>query len=97
MYIINYLFYTTVRLTASQLQSKHKALIEALKRGETVEITYHGQTLGVVHPALPAVHSEGQEAAMNDFFGMHRDDGVATVESELRTIRKGRRNLLSDL
>ncbi|MDD2761251.1 MAG: hypothetical protein PHH11_13285, partial [Methylomonas sp.] len=48
---LKYLFLSTMQLTASQLQSKHKALIDALKRGETVEITYHGQTLGVVHPA----------------------------------------------
>ncbi|QPK62866.1 hypothetical protein IVG45_18875 [Methylomonas sp. LL1] len=86
-----------MQLTASQLQSKHKVLIDALKRGETVEITYHGQTLGVVHPAAPAVNSQEQEAAMNEFFGMHRDSGIANVEDELRTIRKGRRSSLSDL
>jgi len=86
-----------MRLTASQLQSKHKALIDALKRGETVEITYHGQTLGVVQPAAPTVNSQQQEVAMNEFFGMHRDDGIAKVEDELRTIRIGRRRALSDL
>lgn len=86
-----------MQLTASQLQSKHKALIDALKRGETVEITYHGQTLGVVHPVTPTTNSQEQEAAMNEFFGMHRDLGVANVESELRDIRKGRRRSLSDL
>jgi antitoxin (DNA-binding transcriptional repressor) of toxin-antitoxin stability system len=86
-----------MQLTASQLQSKHKALIDALKRGETVEITYHGQTLGIVHPAAPTVNSQDQEAAMNDFFGMHRDLAVTGVEDELRAIRKGRRGSLSDL
>jgi len=86
-----------MQLTASQLQSKHKALIDALKRGETVEITYHGQTLGVVHPATPTINSKEQEAAMNEFFGMHRDLGIASVEDELRKIRKGRRSSLSDL
>jgi antitoxin (DNA-binding transcriptional repressor) of toxin-antitoxin stability system len=86
-----------MQLTASQLQSKHKALIDALKRGETVEITYHGQTLGIVHPANPTVNTPAQEAAMNEFFGMHRNSVVANVEEELRNIRKGRRSLLSDL
>lgn len=86
-----------MQLTASQLQSNHKALINALKRGETVEITYHGHTLGVVQPTAPICHSKEQEAAMNDFFGMHRDSGIESVEAELRTIRKGRRSLLSDL
>lgn len=86
-----------MQLTASQLQSKHKVLIDALKRGETVEITYHGQTLGIVHPATPTVNSKQQESAINEFFGMHRDLGISGVEEELRTIRKGRRSSLSDL
>jgi antitoxin (DNA-binding transcriptional repressor) of toxin-antitoxin stability system len=86
-----------MQLTASQLQSKHKALIDALKRGETVEITYHGQILGIVHPATATINTQDQEAAMNEFFGMHSDVGVASVEDELRNIRKGRRSSLSDL
>jgi antitoxin (DNA-binding transcriptional repressor) of toxin-antitoxin stability system len=86
-----------MQLTASQLQSKHKALIDALKRGETVEITYHGQTLGIVHPATPTLNSYDQESAMNAFFGIHRDLGTASVEDELRNIRKGRRSVLGDL
>lgn len=86
-----------MQLTASQLQSKHKALIDALKRGETVEITYHGQTLGIVHPSTPTINTQEQEAAMNEFFGMHSKSGIDTVEDELRHIRKGRRSSLSDL
>ena len=86
-----------MELTASQLQSKHKALIDALKRGETVEITYHGQTLGVVHPAAQTVNTKEQVQAMDEFFGMHRHQGFETVEEELRSIRKGRRGLLGDL
>ena len=86
-----------MQLTASQLQSKHKALIDALKRGETVEITYHGQTLGVVHPAVQAINTQEQEAAMAAFFGMHKERGIETVEDELRNIRKGRRGQLVDL
>ncbi|WP_082880792.1 MULTISPECIES: hypothetical protein [Methylomonas] len=86
-----------MRFTASQLQSKHKALIDALKRGKTVEISYHAQTLDIVHPSLSTVNSEEQEAAMNEFFSMHRDLSGANVESEFRDIRKGRRRSLSDL
>lgn len=86
-----------MQLTASQLQSKHKALIDALKRGETVEITYHGQTLGIVHPATPTLTTQDQESAMDEFFGMHREFGTDSVENELRNVRKGRRSLLGDL
>lgn len=86
-----------MQLTASQLQKQHKSLIDALKRGETVEITYHGQTLGVVHPTVPSVNTEEQVTAMNDFFAMHCDQAVETVENELRAVRKGRRDALGDL
>jgi antitoxin (DNA-binding transcriptional repressor) of toxin-antitoxin stability system len=86
-----------MQLTASQRQSKHKALIDALKRGESVEITYHGQTLGIVHPATQAINTQDQEAVMAEFFGMHKDRGIASVEEELRTIRKGQRSSIGDL
>lgn len=86
-----------MQLTASQLQSKHKALIDALKRGETVEITYHGQPLGVVYPATPAINNQDQEAAMAAFFGMHKESGIASVEEELQAVRIGRRSSLVDL
>ncbi len=86
-----------MQLTISQLQSKHKALVAALKRGETVEITYHGQTLGIVHPAAHTINTQEQEAAMNAFFGLHKDSSIASVEEELRTIRQGRRKQLHDL
>ncbi len=82
-----------MRLTASQLQTQHKALIEALKRGETVEITYHGQILGVVHPKS-VVSTENKQAAAEAFFGMHKDMGIDNVEDGLRSVRKGRRNRL---
>ena len=34
---------------------------------------------------------------MNDFFGMHKDLGIDSVEQELRIIWQGRRRLLNDL
>jgi len=86
-----------MQITGSQLQSKHKALIDALKRGEKVEITYNGQTLGVVYPASQAINTTVQVEAMADFFGMHKERGIKTVEDELRNIRKGRRGQLVDL
>lgn len=86
-----------MQLSASQLQSQHKALIDALKRGEAVEITYHGQTLGIVQPVKPSVNNKEQENAMASFFGMHRDVSIDSVEDELRIIRQGRRSSLRDL
>lgn len=87
-----------MQLTSSQLQSRHKALIEALKRGETVEIIYHGRILGIVHPVVSRpVDSKAQEEAMARFFGMHSDRSTETVEDEMRALRRGRRDSLRDL
>ena len=86
-----------MQLSASQFQSQHKALIDALKRGEVVEITYHGQTLGIVQPVRSALNTREEENAMARFFGMHRDLTIHSVEDELRAIRRGRPSSLRDL
>ncbi len=70
-----------MQLSASQLQSQHKTLIDALKRGEVVEITYHCQTLGIIHPVRPSLNTRGLENAMASFFGMHRDLNIDSVAS----------------
>ena len=38
-----------------------------------------------------------QQQAMNDFFGMHKELGIDSVEEELRLIRQGRRGLFNDI
>jgi antitoxin (DNA-binding transcriptional repressor) of toxin-antitoxin stability system len=83
-----------LQLTISQIQSKYKALVAALKRGETVEIIYHGQILRVVYPISQIINTQEQQTAMNAFFGLHKDSNIASVEEELRIIRKGRQNKL---
>ncbi len=85
-----------MQLTASQLQTQHKALVDALKRGQTVEITYHGEVLGVVHPKKVPL-SKDKLAAADAFFGMRKDQSADSVEDEVRTIRKGRRKRFDDL
>ena len=77
-----------MQITVSQLQNKHRLLVDALKRGESVELTYHGKVLGVIQPGLDQTHD--QIDAMNDFFGMHKNAGIQSVEEELRQVRKGR-------
>ena len=81
-----------MRLTTSQLQTQHKSLVDALKRGEQVEIPYHGHILGVVYPKANSTDHDSQIVAMDAFFGMHEAQPTDTVEAELREIRQGRRN-----
>jgi len=87
-----------MKMTTSQLQKNHKALVDALKRHQSVEITYHGKVLGVVNPVSDSKGlSEEAIEAVDQFFGMHRKDGQNTVERELREIRKGRRKRFDDI
>ncbi|MCU7835156.1 MAG: hypothetical protein KZQ83_07850 [gamma proteobacterium symbiont of Taylorina sp.] len=90
-----------MNITATQLQTQHKALIDALKRGETVNLSYHGQPLGIVMPVSSGEDKLHQVEAMNQFFGMHKGPNFSAssdvVESELREIRKGRRRTLNDI
>ena len=88
-----------MQITASQLQSQHKALIDALKRGEQVEITYHGEILGVVHPKSSSIQPMQADKEADAFFGMHSDNtaSVEQVEDEIRQLRKGRRARLDDI
>jgi len=90
-----------MNITATQLQTQHKALIDALKRGETVNLSYHGQPLGVVKPVSSAEDKLYQLDAMDQFFGMHKEQFKSSsfddVENELREIRKGRRRKLNDI
>ena len=86
-----------MQITTTQLQTDHKVLIDALKRGELVEITDHGQTLGIAQPAKKVLNSATQIAAMDAFFGMHKDLAIDSVEEELRVVRQGRQSKFNDI
>lgn len=74
-----------MQLAVSDLQTKHRLLVEALNRGESVQLTYRGKVLGVVTPDSQDKGSEA--AAMSAFLGMHKSMGVDSVEEELRCVR----------
>jgi antitoxin (DNA-binding transcriptional repressor) of toxin-antitoxin stability system len=80
-----------MQITTTQLQTDHNILIDALRRGELVEITDHGHMLGIAQPAKKISNSVEQLAAMDAFFGIHKDQDLESVEEELRLIRQGRR------
>lgn len=86
-----------MQVTTAQLQTDQSLLIDALKRGELVEITDHGETLGIAKPAKKAFNSTEQLEAMDAFFGIHKDLTVDSVEEELRLVRQGRQLQLDDI
>ena len=83
---------------ALQLQPRHKAIINALKRGKVVEIIHHGQVLGVASPInRPSTDLEQREKAMADFFGMRKRLPAEAIEDEARSLRRGRNKRHDDL
>ena len=86
-----------MQITITQLQTDQRVLIDALKRGELVEITDHGQTLGIAQPTKKVTNSAKQLTAMDAFFGMHKNMAIDSVEEELRSVRQGRQSQLNDL
>lgn len=86
---LNSVTHLIMQITTKQLLGDHSILIDALKRGELVEITDHGQTLGIVQPTKKTSNSADQITAMEDFFGMHKDMPLHSVEEELRSVRQG--------
>ena len=86
-----------MQVTTTQLQTDQSILIDALKRGELVEIIDHGQTLGIAKPAKKVSNSVEQLAAMDAFFGIHKNQMIDSVEEELRIVRQGRRLQCDDI
>ncbi|MFT6734313.1 MAG: antitoxin (DNA-binding transcriptional repressor) of toxin-antitoxin stability system [Polaribacter sp.] len=82
-----------MEISASQLQTKHRFLVDALHRGEEVTITYHGKAIGITKPLLDKKLIE--EPGADDFFGMHKTS-IDSVEEELRAIRVGSRNQIDE-
>jgi histidyl-tRNA synthetase len=75
--------------------------IDAVEDKHTLELVYQ-LIQNLKKSAIPAktvkkYSEEERQQAMNDFFGMHKDLGIDSVEQELRIIRQGRRRLLNDL
>jgi antitoxin (DNA-binding transcriptional repressor) of toxin-antitoxin stability system len=74
-------------ITLSHLRTHANELKEALKRGEEVELTSHGQVIGIIKPYAAKTDESDRERALHAFF----EAGAATdLEQELERIRQGR-------
>ncbi|TYB33660.1 MAG: type II toxin-antitoxin system prevent-host-death family antitoxin [Flexistipes sinusarabici] len=76
-----------MKATAKDLRFYSKELLETVKRGEEVIITYRGK------PCAKLVEFEKTKQTKNgnELFGIWKDnDKVKNVESYVRNLRKGR-------
>lgn len=55
-------------ITLSHLRTHANELKEALKRGEEIELTSHGQIIGIIKPYASKSEASDRDNALNAFF-----------------------------
>lgn len=77
-------------ITFSHLRTHSSELKEALKRGEEIQLTSHGQIIGIIKPYSKPTKTKKQEraAALQAFFQLGDE---TSVEAELERVKKGRK------
>ena len=77
-----------MRATAKDLRFHSTELLNTVKRGEEVIITYRGKPCAKL---VPVEEENEQGITSNELFGIWKDnDQVKDVEDYVRNIRKGR-------
>lgn len=79
-------------ITFSHLRTHSSELKEALKRGEEVELTSHGQVIGIIKPYAKTTETKSQERsdALQAFFKMGEDTSLEAEFERIKAGRKGR-------
>ena len=76
-----------MKATAKDLRFRSKELIDTVKRGEEVVITFRGKPCAKLVP----FDNHKESVIENDLFGIWKDhDQSANVDEYLRNLRKGR-------
>lgn len=79
-------------ITFSHLRTHASELKEALKRGEEVELTSHGQVIAVIKPCVKATDKAERNKALQAFFELGEDISLEAELARIKTGRKGRRD-----
>ena len=76
-----------MKVSAKELRTRTRQLLEAVERGEEVIITYRGKS----RARVVAIDSESVTLADRELFGIWRDyEEVQDVEHYLDEVRRGR-------
>jgi prevent-host-death family protein len=76
-----------MKATAKDLRFHSKELLETVKRGEEVVITFRGKPCAKLVP----LDSRKKQKTKNDLFGIWKDyDQTENVDKYVRNMRKGR-------
>lgn len=88
-----------MQATFVELRTKTREILEALRRNESVELSYRGRRVGVIQPEPPS-HKDSSEASSVDpstvaGFGSWADD--PRYEDPTAAVREMRRSRFDDL
>ena len=76
-----------MKATAKDLRFHSKELLDTVKRGEEVVITFRGKPCAKLIP----YREKKEKAAKNELFGIWRDnDKIQNIDDYVRNLRKGR-------
>ena len=79
-----------MKATAKDLRFHSKELIETVKRGEEVVITFRGKPCAKLVPFEEPKNKENKKSK-NELFGIWKDHDITTdVDVYVRSLRKGR-------
>ncbi len=84
-----------MQLTSKDLRFHTKAALDAVKRGEQIEITFHGKVVAVM-VAPETIENSTKKISIEDVpgFGMWTDrEDMADVDAHVRELRKPRYKL----
>jgi antitoxin (DNA-binding transcriptional repressor) of toxin-antitoxin stability system len=81
-------------ITFSHLRTHSSELKEALKRGEEVELTSHGQIIGIIKPCAKTTDKQGRTAALQAFFQLGEETSLDAELERIKIGRKGRSRAL---
>ncbi len=76
-----------MKATAKDLRFQSRELLNAVRRGEEVVITYRGNPCAKLVP----YHKEGSKIEKDALFGIWREhEGIQNIAEYVRNLRKGR-------
>jgi len=76
-----------LKATAKELRFNIRGLLDSVKRGEEVVITFRGRPCAKLIP----YEEEKKQTAENELFGIWKDnDAVQNVDEYVRGLRRGR-------
>ena len=76
-----------MKSTLVSLRRSPSKILQAIENRQEVTITKRGRPLARI---VPLRESEGKQVSSQPAFGMWRDLGEASVDSQVRELRKGR-------